>query len=273
MKRVLVGADGSDGGRAAVAWAQALTAATDAEMVVARAWHPRFAEVPPDVHDRLRAESAAALAEEWSDAPGRVRATLVDGDPRRGLLDLAEQEDVDLVVVGARRTHGAAHLPHLGSVTHYLAHHASRPVAAVPPDPPTPLTGPIVVGVDGSEGGARAARWSRDVAVALQVPVVGVYAEEPAQELRPYWNYEQWRADASPRCSAWMSEVRDAGIETRTVVVAGDTAGALGRVAADEHASMLVVGARGRGELSELRVGSTALRVLHHGSRPVVVVP
>ena len=67
--------------------------------------------------------------------------------------------------------------------------------------------------------------------------------------------------------------MRDAGIDTRTVVIAGETATTLSRVAADDGASMLVVGARGRGTLSGLRVGSTALRVLHHGSLPVVVVP
>ena len=198
---------------------------------------------------------------------------LVDGDPRRGLLDVAEAEDADVIVVGARRTHGAMHLPHVGSVTHYLAHHASRPVVAVPPEPSVPPSGPIVVGIDGSEGSVRALRWAGDVASATAVPVVGVYAEEPAQDLRPFWNLEQWRADASTRCSEWMAEVRDAGIESRALVIAGETAAALSRVAADEGASMLVVGARGRGTLSELRVGSTALRVLHHGSLPVVVVP
>ena len=157
MQRVLVGADGSDGGRAAVSWADALARSVGAEMLVVRAWHPGFAEVPPDVHERLRGEAADALAAEWPDDPGRVRAMLVDGDPRRALLDVAETEDVDLVVVGARRTHGPVHLPHVGSVTHYLAHHASRALVAVPPGPSSPSSGPgpIVVGVDGSEGSTR----------------------------------------------------------------------------------------------------------------------
>ncbi len=47
MNRLMVGTDGSVSGQVAVAWAAGVAQATDADLVVASAWKPSQAEVPP----------------------------------------------------------------------------------------------------------------------------------------------------------------------------------------------------------------------------------
>jgi nucleotide-binding universal stress UspA family protein len=56
-------------------------------------------------------------------------------------------------------------------------------------------------------------------------------------------------------------------------VVEGDAVVALTDTAIREQAGLLVVGSRGLGGITGLRLGATALKVLHHGQLPVVMVP
>jgi nucleotide-binding universal stress UspA family protein len=53
----------------------------------------------------------------------------------------------------------------------------------------------------------------------------------------------------------------------------GDAADALTDVAISEDAGLLVVGSRGVGGVSGLRLGATALKVLNQAQIPVLMVP
>ena len=59
----------------------------------------------------------------------------------------------------------------------------------------------------------------------------------------------------------------------RTLVLDGDPVDALTDVAIAEAAGMIIVGARGTGGITGLRLGSTALKVLHQAQVPVLMVP
>ncbi len=66
MRRLMVGTDGSVSGQVAVAWAAGVAHATDADLVVASAWKPSQAELPPETYERLRAEARRNLDDECS---------------------------------------------------------------------------------------------------------------------------------------------------------------------------------------------------------------
>jgi nucleotide-binding universal stress UspA family protein len=92
MRRLMVGTDGSVSGQVAVAWAAAVAQATDADLVVASAWTPSQAEVPPETYERLRAEARRNLDDECSiagEAAIEYEARILEGDPRSVLLDAA----------------------------------------------------------------------------------------------------------------------------------------------------------------------------------------
>jgi nucleotide-binding universal stress UspA family protein len=199
---------------------------------------------------------------------------LLEGDPREVLLRIADDENVDLVVVGTRGA-GAAHPSgvRMGSVTHHLVHHSRRPVAIIPATtvPAPPIR--IVVGVDGSSGSAGAVQWCKDLAARLHAEVVAVYAEVPLAEWVPHFDPSSWYQVALRHCRDWDAALHDAGIATRETVVEHRPSIGIAEVAIRTGAGLIVLGTRGRGRVPGLRLGSTALKVLDHGGVPVVVVP
>jgi len=277
MKRILVGVDGSDSAAAALGWAGRLGRLVDGEVVVATAFRPDQAEVSPEHYEELWREAEHRLATEWSEPLDAIgvhhRSVLVTGSPDR-LLDLAEDEDADLVGVGPRGLGAFASL-HLGSVAHHLAHHTSRPLAIVPEAGAQAGVERIVLGVDGSEGSDSAVRWCADVARAVNAEVVAVYAFEPLVEWVPESDPRSWRQAAERMLSTeWVAPLRAAGVSVRTRIIADNhPVAALASVIEEEDADLAVVGTRGRGGFGGLRVGRVPIQLVHHTQKPVVLVP
>jgi universal stress protein E len=122
---VLCGVDGSDGSVDTAGLAARIAVAGGAEL---RLHHvtPIFAgderewTVDDDEPDPIEIESAAQAARTAGVRPIRERAL---GRPEYAILETAERERVDLVVVGSRGLSGLARVL-LGSVSEYVASHA-----------------------------------------------------------------------------------------------------------------------------------------------------
>jgi len=276
MNRILVGADGSPDSRAAIRWAGELAAATGAELIVATAWRPEISEASPDEHDDLRAEAQTAL-DGWSEADVvagiESRSRVLDGDPREALLEGADELDVDLVVIGTRGTGRRHHTMHLGSVAHHLVHHARRPLVIAPVSARGSWPSTIVVGVDGSAHGARALGWATDLARSTGSEVVATYAEAPPAEFVAHDDPTSWYQRAQRDLDTWVADQTAPGLTIRTRVVDREPGPGIAEAGDHEHAGLIVVGARGIGGVTGVRLGGTALKVLHHAHLPVVVVP
>jgi nucleotide-binding universal stress UspA family protein len=136
FKTIVVGTDGSDTATAAVADAVELAKAVGANVEIVSAYEP----VPPR---RLREERREAPEDlQWAITPLEdVQATLDaaaevarnagvpvqtsarQGDPADAILDLAEERQADLIVVGNKGMTGAKRFL-LGSVPNRVSHHA-----------------------------------------------------------------------------------------------------------------------------------------------------
>jgi len=82
-----------------------------------------------------RAQLEDVITREWckplASAGVRFRVELKDGSAAAVLLHAADEEDADLVVTGRRGRRGFAELL-LGSTSHQVSHHLTRPVLIVP---------------------------------------------------------------------------------------------------------------------------------------------
>lgn len=145
------------------------------------------------------------------------------------------------------------------------------------------MAGRIVVGIDGSEHSAAALRWAADEARLRSASLEAVLAwtfvpvTTPADSgLVPMpWTdnlelLEVTRKAAEDAAEAQVREVLGDEHEATVSVVEGGSSEAL--LEAAEGADLLVVGNRGRGNLSAALLGSTSAKVSDAAPCPVVVV-
>jgi nucleotide-binding universal stress UspA family protein len=143
MKTIVVGVDGSEGGKAALEFAAEEAALRGARLKVVTAW-----EIPPAVVAGLAADSGffdqsmieARQHAEAIVAEAAARATqlqpsvvleprVVEGHEVKALLE--EAKDATLIVVGSRGHGGFTGLL-LGSISQQVVNHARCPVTVVP---------------------------------------------------------------------------------------------------------------------------------------------
>jgi nucleotide-binding universal stress UspA family protein len=145
---ILVGIDGSPESDRAAAFATKLAVRLDAEIVAAHAvglldvW-PEHPEVGDQHNSHTRVTTL--MKGPWTDSIRRLgmrpRVVLLDGPPARVLLELADQVDAALIIVGSRGV-GQADVFALGDTSTKLAHQSTRPVLIVPTPRPAPDTSP-----------------------------------------------------------------------------------------------------------------------------------
>lgn len=141
--RIVVGVDGSEGATRALSWCAEYAPRLGLEVVAVLsvpipvyAGLVPFGQWPaedPEARERL----VETVRDEWCTPlrEGHVKydALVVDGSAPWMLMDVADREDADLIVVGSRGHGGFGELL-LGSTSHQLAHHSRRPVVIVPPE-------------------------------------------------------------------------------------------------------------------------------------------
>ncbi|HVW34113.1 MAG TPA: universal stress protein, partial [Acidimicrobiia bacterium] len=272
VKRIMVGVDGSAASLDALRWAVRLAGPAAAEVTAVNAFAPETSELRPGDAEALKGEAEHRLARWCATAtgPGTVGALVVDGDPNALLFTATGI--ADLLVVGTRGAGGFAHL-HLGSVAHHLAHHTQVPLAIVPTSAAGQPVKRIVVGVDGSAGSAAAVTFCATLAGLLAVPVVAVYADEPSAELSEGF-FRTWVQSAEAEIRRWVAPIEQNGVAV-AVEVDRDIhpVAALGRAIEAEPDTLAVVGTRGLGGISGMRLGRVPIQLVHHSGAAVVLVP
>lgn len=288
---VVVGVDGSEGARHALAWALGEAVVREVPLTVLTTWEPPVlvadvgslaGTIDPapfeEAARRVVAEETALALAAAATPPPAVTTEAVLGSASTVLRTRAGA--ADLLVVGRRGRGGFAGLL-LGSVSQRCIEHAPCPVAVIPADAPPPGGGEVVVGVDGSAGADVALRWAAAEAGLRQarlavvhtwwtpvaVPPEGLaiaprdaaaFVEQTNHALREAT--ERVLADVDPR----PAEIELVPIE------APATGGLLQRAAG---ADLLVVGSRGRGGFAGLLLGSVSQQCAEHAPCPVAVVP
>ncbi|WP_104139354.1 universal stress protein [Arthrobacter sp. ZGTC131] len=147
---------------------------------------------------------------------------------------------------------------------------------------------PLLVGVVPGQH-PEVLQTAATLAQKLSVPLLCAYVDEasylvewdPARSahrlsLHPDKDDDDIRSLTNDLTSVIGSAVQSASPEWTLRTLAGDPARALGRLAAEVSAPMIIVGTPERGfghRITELLNGSVAAWLTHHQSRPVLVVP
>lgn len=137
------------------------------------------------------------------------------------------------------------------------------------------MTGPVVVGVDGSESALRAVAWAAAEAARRHTALrlVAAFSWQPDDAMVRYVVGDEYRQDLEARERAKLDAAVAAagnGVEVITELVAGAPVDVLAEES--RAAQMLVLGHRGLGGFAELLLGSVAVTLAAKGACPVVVV-
>ncbi|HZT05711.1 MAG TPA: universal stress protein [Chloroflexota bacterium] len=274
MEKILVPTDRSAESEKALAIAEVVARAQDAQLVLVRVLEPATAALPADdtaVDPRIFDEFAEAIERELRADLSRfeddvrprwpkVRSELLKGPVSAALLDYEAQERPDLVVMA---THGRTGIVRfaLGSVTDRLIRDGTAPVLVI----------------------RRASTSATDLARALLMLDGSSVAEEaiPVTEAlagRPVTSLTLFRAVAAPDARAaamtYLEGVKARlnvpGVSVQLAVEVGEPRAVIQRAAGE--ADLVILCTHGRSGFDRLRHGSVAEHVMRELDKPALLV-
>ena len=273
--RILYATDGSKGALDAAHLLAGLPLDTDCQLMI-------LTVVP----EHPEAEGRAALAsarEALNHCTASLSASVRAGDPAETILCEAEDQAVDLVVVGSRGLSTVERF-FLGSVAERVARHASCPVLLVRPHH-TELQ-QVVVGVDGSDRSGEAVQWLRSFPLPVGCEIRMVTVLPSTEELnrtsmllplgRGYRDArrlaEHQQHEVEKYLDTLAAPLTDAGERLAVEVWRGDPALTLIQGAEENEADLIIVGSHGHSKIERFFMGSVAEKVLRHAHCSVLIV-
>lgn len=285
---VVVGIDGSAASTGAVAYAANTAATRGIPLVLVTTYTmpaAMFAEgmVPPQpVYDELEKQCLPIVEQARQSALKvaphiEVSHAIVDGNPSQVLIDYSRR--AKMIVLGSRGLGGIKGMV-LGSVSASVASHAFCPVVVTREDTDDlDRSGPVVVGIDGSEISAKATEWAFAEASARNTTLIAVHtwmdpqvqaaAAGIALSEKDWSQLEAQELETlSERLAGFSGRYPDVTVDR---VVTRDRA-VRALVDHSRDAQIVVVGSHGRGGFTGMVLGSTSRALLQAAPCPVMVV-
>ncbi len=281
---VVVGVDGSSAALGAVRLAAREAAQRHLPLRVVHAFIWPLLRVPlgpspiGPPEGGLRHEADRIVEEAIRVARARGRAVAVSGEVCTGAAAgvlVEESRNASMMVLGSRGLGGFTGLL-VGSVAVQVAAHAACPVLVV--RGAAPAHGPVVVGVDGSPTSDLAIDFAVAEAALRGTDLVAIHAWTHPEATGPgdiqplVYDVDEVTNEEARVLAEAIAGRRDRypDLKVELRVLRGHAADAL--VTASADAQLVVVGARGRGGLAGLLLGSVSQALLHHARCPVAVV-
>jgi nucleotide-binding universal stress UspA family protein len=224
----------------------------------------------------LRSVRQMALGQEIA-----FETLVIDGDPAGVIVDTAESQDVDLIIMS---THGRGGLARwwLGSVTEKVLRATTRPILIVGSDK---LPRRTLVTLDGSAAAEAALEPARYLAQRLGTPLYLLQvlepletaetdADLPAQEAAAlHAQVEEARQEeAAVYLDNLKTRLAEEGVVVETAVVAGPSAPTILNFVKKQDVDLIVMSSHGQSAQARWAYGSVTEKVIHAAERAVLVV-
>lgn len=289
LQTILVATDFSDTAQAGIDWAVELARTHDARIALVHALlvphrATDFVPSPPDFTEALQEAASCRLNEITNEVRTRGVEIVSDlrlGVPSQVILEAAQDQRADCIVIGTRGLTGLRHLL-LGSTAERVVQHADRPVLTVHPgdaDDHRPIR-TILVPTDFS----RDAETALSSALSLlsdwkQARLILLHVYHLPYEYTAYGTiptsldyFKDVEGAAEDRLSELASDLRQQGLEIETSTRQGYPPEVILEAAEAAEADLIAMGTHGRTGLAHLVLGSTAERVVQRARCPVLTV-
>jgi len=290
--RVLCPVDFSEYSQRALRHALAIARRNHSQLTVLHAEDATMAAARDDVslHTPVLASAESELhafvnATEPRDFAGLTVAVRSD-NVVESIIGQVEQDRSDLIVMGTRGRSGLRAA--LGSVTERVLREAPCPVLTIPPSATGPAMeefepyDPILCASDFSPACRKALTLGLSMAQDAGARLILLHALElPANDpglmpLQPVIvdpiDQSEFRREALARLEGGLAQNASVGRHPEALVVPGNPAETILRVAEDEHVRLIVMGVESRGLIDRMLFGSTTRQVLHAARCPVLSI-
>jgi nucleotide-binding universal stress UspA family protein len=285
-RKVLLATDGSKDATLAAQAAADVCEGTGAELHVMHVWHSvptaRLKAFMRAELKRLGGELLEKGVEEAQRAGASVaEAHLVEGRAPDEILDLAQEIEAGLIVIGSRGLGPVARVV-MGSVSEAVVHHARCPVLVLRGSEGSWPPERLVFGDDSSE----AARAAGDLAATLcgrhgaRGLVLHAYPRLPEMDAEGRGLDPRIVDDELRRAEKTLMERTGElegclGSRPKARLVVGDAAACLLKAAGEDapESTLLALGSRGLGAVGRMRLGSISTKALHAAEGPVLIHP
>lgn len=278
-KKILVAIDGSESSLHALK--ESFKLATNE-----KSWITVVSVVPPYTGDldligvgnimesmRKPCDDALSEAERMAKTEGALIKTVCEeGEAYERIVDLAEAENCDLIVMGRR---GLRRLERvlIGSVTARVIGYSHIDILVVPRNTTIDWK-KILLSTDGSKYSKTAAERAIDFAKSYGGELKAISVVDVPSEF--YGEAPQVVEDLVKKARGYVEDAKKqaeaAGIKTETFVREGETYQAIIDRAKEQDVNIIVIGSHGRTGLKRLLMGSVTEKVIGHAPCPVLVV-
>jgi nucleotide-binding universal stress UspA family protein len=222
---------------------------------------------------RRPCEEALRKAQELAEKQrALIKTVCEEGEPHERIIDLAQAENCDLIVIGRR---GLRRLERVlvGSVTARVIGYSPIDVLVVTRDTNVGFK-KVLIATDGSRYSELAKKRAIDFAGSYGGELVAVSAVDVPSELyaESPKTVEELVKKARSYVEAIKNEAGQTGIKTEVIVREGEAYRVITDTARETGANIIVMGSHGRTGLRRLLMGSVTEKVIGHTPCPVLVV-
>ena len=282
---ILLAHDGSEHAFAAVEWLQTIPLPPKSRIFVFRAFHSGQIHLIP-VFERSLERTKAQL----SSLGYRVETELQLGSAAEKIIEIAEAQKTDLIVMGAKGLRSTVSIL-LGGVAQQVMEYACCPVLIVR----APFHGfcKILLVTDGSPSSQSAVRYLGKFLLPehVDVHVMNVLPpNQPPVMMEPYLG--AWQTVYVPRLALEEETVvrnretksgeallgrtcrllQRHGIEAQPVLARGDAATEIIDYVKENEIDLIVAGSRGLSQFKSLWMGSVSRKLIHYSDCSVLIV-
>lgn len=275
--RLLVGFDGSDGGRDALELARTIGGPIEASFLV-------VAVIPytplPMEYTELDSEGAAETKPILEEVRERLAGLEVEargfggGSPAGVMTELAEDEQIDMIVVGSPHR-GALGRALIGSVAENLLHGAPCAVIVAPRGYADGHHDPfrqIAVAYDGTPEAKAALRRAEEIAAQTSATIQIFTVVAPPVPMPGGVGYTPMNPPDPDRILTEAINSVDGGLAAHGRRLDGSPAATLAK-ACEDGVDLIVAGSRAYGPVMRVLLGSVSTQLVRMAPCPVLVVP
>ena len=278
-RKILIAIDGS--GSSLHALKEALKLATDE-----KSWVTVVSVVPPyegdlgsvwvdNIRESMRKPCTLALSQAEEIAKEQrvlIRTVCEEGDIHERIVDLADAEDFDLIIMG-RKGRSQIEKALIGSVTARVIGHTRKDVLVTPEDS-TIGWKKILLATDGSKYSQPATARAIEFAKSYGSELDAISVVEVTEEF--FVRAPQAVDDLLSKARGMIDRIKEiavsAGVKAEGIVREGDAYKVIVGEAKDRKVDAIIMGSRGRTGLRRLLMGSVTEKVIGYAGCPVLVV-